>query len=154
MEVFMSDHGMSPACVGACAAIIGAGAGYSVSPSRQKLADLLVTDTFEKSFSEEVMRHAKPAQKESVERIALVREALRKGGSHTSLMESLKADYKNVKSLLPNPRIYGAVLGALAAGCIAMLAKIVSTPSTPPNAGAHPSVTKQPAHKNAAKMSG
>ncbi|MDR1168980.1 MAG: hypothetical protein LBK53_08875 [Heliobacteriaceae bacterium] len=123
---------LSPAWVGVFAAAIGGGAGYAVAPGRYNLQDLLTQnqDTFKKTFSDDVMKFVSDSGKQSVNKITEARKVLDGGADIAKMLKdkTLKADYKNIKGLLPNAKIYAAVIGALAAGLIAMVVKIVSTP--------------------------
>lgn len=67
----MENVKFSPSISGAASALLGLGAGYALAPHKYTLERLLMQDkdSFERTFSEDVMKSASKAEKESLNKI-------------------------------------------------------------------------------------
>ncbi len=129
---------VSPLSVGIGGAVLGAAAGAFFAPASYNLEELIKLDapTFEKSLSKNAIDSADGTQKSAYKGIIKARDTFKKSGD-AELQKLLKQDntlvsaYKELKSLIPKSRGYGAIVWGISVGLVAMILKILATPGKP-----------------------
>ncbi len=136
------DLSVSPAAVGTSCAIVGAGAGYVFAPEKYGLRQLLTqeADVFEKVLSKPVLGKANDKQLAAYNSIVNARKSItdavkiNKGDEKvTELLksDSMKNAFKDLKKLLPKAKVQAMLIGAVVAGVLGALVKIVFGQNTP-----------------------
>ncbi len=136
------DLSVSPAAVGTACAVVGAGVGYVSAPEKYGLRQLLTqeADVFEKILSKPVLGKATEKQLSAYNSIVnarkLVTDAVKKNKGDEKVTELLRSEnmknsFKDIKRLLPKAKVQSMFIGAIVAGVLGTLAKIVFGQNTP-----------------------
>ncbi len=136
------DMSVSPAGVGISCAVAGAGIGYLAAPEKYNLRQLLTQepDVFEKVLPKSALSKATENQKSAYNIISDARKVVadavkvNKGDEKVTELikaENMKKSFKDLRKLIPKAKTQTMVIGAVVAGVLGMLAKIVFGKTSP-----------------------